>query len=76
MVSETKTDNRFPVGNFVMVRFSTPYRLDSDTNGCGIMLYVREDIPSNVLATDEKDHVESFYVKLNLRNEICLVNYS
>ena len=40
------------------------------------MLYVREDIHSNVLATDEKDHVESFYVELNLRNEICLVNYS
>ena len=76
MVSETKIDNRFPVGNFVMVRFSTPYRLDSDTNGCSIMLYVREDIPSNLLATLEKGHVESFHVELSLRNEICLVNYS
>ena len=69
MVSETKIDYTFPVGNFVIDGFSTPYRLDRDSNGGGIMLHVREDIPSNLLATDEKNHIESFYVELNLRNE-------
>ena len=54
MVSETKIDNSFPVGNFVVDGFSTPHRLDHDSNGDGIMLYVRKDIPSNLLATDEK----------------------
>ena len=53
MVSETKVDDSFPVGNFVIDGFSTPYRLDRDSNGGGIMLYVREDITSNLLATDE-----------------------
>ena len=38
MVSETKIDNSFPVGNFVMDCFSTPYWLDRDCNGGGIML--------------------------------------
>ena len=76
MVSETKIDNSFPVGNFVIDGFSTPYRLDRDSNGGGIMLYVREDIPSNLLATDEKNHIESFYVELNLRNEKWLINCS
>ena len=69
MVSETKIDDSFPVGNFVIDGFCTPYRLDRDSNGGGVMLYVREDIPSNFLATDEKNHIESFYVELNLRNE-------
>ena len=69
MVSETKIDNSFPFGNFVIDGFSTPYQLDHDSNGGGIMLYVREDIPSNFLATDKKNHIESFYVELNLRNE-------
>ena len=69
MVSETKIDYTFPVDNFVIDGFSTPYRLDRDSNGGGIMLHVREDIPSNLLATDEKNHIESFYVELNLRNE-------
>ena len=76
MVSETKINNGFPVDNFVIDGFSTPYRLDRDSNGGGIVLYVREDIPSNLLATDEKNHIESFYVELNLRNEKGLINCS
>ena len=76
MGSETKIDNTFPVGNFVIDGFSTPYRLDRDSNDGGIMLYVREDIPSNLLATDKNSHIESFYVELNLRNEKWLINCS
>ena len=69
MVSETKIDYSFLVGNFVIDGFSTPYRLDCDSNGGDILLYVREDIPSNLLAMDEKNHIKSFYVELNLHNE-------
>ena len=38
MVSKTKIDNSFPVGNFVIDGFCTPYRLDRDSNGGDIML--------------------------------------
>ena len=76
MVSETKIDDSFAVGNFVIDGFSIPYRLDRDSNGGGIMLYVREDNPSNLLLMDEKNHMESFYVEQNLRNEKWLVNCS
>ena len=64
MISETKIDNSFLVGNFVIDGFSTPYQLIRDSNGGGIMLYIREDIPSNLLAMDEKNHIKSFYVEL------------
>ena len=40
------------------------------------MSYVREDIPSNLLATDEKNLIESVYVELNLRNEKWLISCS
>ena len=76
MVSETKIDNSFPVGNFVKDGFSTPYRLDPNSNGCGIRLCVREDIPSNLLAMDKKNCIESFYVEVNLYNEKWLTNCS
>ena len=76
MVSKTKIDDSFLVGNFIIEGFSTPYRLDCDSNGGGIVLYLREDIPSNLLATDEKNHIESFYVELNLRSEKWLISYS
>ena len=76
MIFETKIDDRFPVGNFVIDGFGTPYQLDRNSNGGGIMLYVREDIRSKLLATDEKNHIHSFYVELNLSNEKWLMNCS
>ena len=39
------------------------------------MLFVREDIPSNLLTIEEKP-IESFYVELNLPNSKWLVNCS
>ena len=75
MVSETKIDDSFPTDNFVIDGYSTPYRLDRNSNGGEISLYIREDIRSYVNATEKKP-VESFYVKLNLRNEKYLINCS
>ena len=47
---------------------------DRDRNGGGIMLYFREDIPSILLATEEKSYSEGFYVELNWRNNKWLIN--
>ena len=54
MISKTKTDESFPKGNFLIKGFSSPYMLDRDSKGGGIMLYVRADIPSNLLAFKDK----------------------
>ena len=54
MISETKIDNTFPHSQFFIEGFSTPYGLDRDSNGGGILLYVREDIPSNAIAIENK----------------------
>ena len=75
MVSETKIDDSFPIGNFLVHGFSPPYRLDRHSEGGGIMLYIREDTPSNLLVTD-KEPIKSCYVELNLWNEKYLINYS
>ena len=39
------------------------------------MLYIREDIPLNLLAIN-KEPIDSLYVELNLQNEKCLINVS
>ena len=75
MISKTEIDETFPVSNFVIDGYSTPYKLDRNSNGVGILLYIREDIPSYIIATEKKP-VESFYVELNLRNEKYLINCS
>ena len=47
MISETKLDSSFPNAQFYMKSFSEPYKLDRTSKGGGIILYVREDVPSN-----------------------------
>ena len=73
MISETKIDDSFPLENFLIGGFSRPYRLDRDLLGRGILLYVREDIPSNLLKVETKP-IEGFYVEINLRNDKWLMN--
>ena len=75
MISETKIDESLPNGNFIIEGFSTPYRLDRDSKGGGIILYVREDIPSNLIAFEEKP-IESLFIEINLRNTKMLINCS
>ena len=59
MVSETKIDDSFPIGHFLIHGFSS---IDRDSKDDGIMLHIREDILSNLLTT-EKEPIESLYVE-------------
>ena len=54
LVSETKIDDSFPIGNFLIDGFSTPYRLDRNSNGAGLMLFYREDTPLNFVEAEAK----------------------
>ena len=49
MISKTKFDSSFPNAQFYMKSYSEPYRLDRNNKGGGIILYVREDIPSKLI---------------------------
>ena len=39
-------DDTFPDSQFLTESFSVPYRLDRTAKGGGVLLYIREDIPS------------------------------
>ena len=75
ITSETKVDDSFPIGNFLINGFTTPCRSDRDAKGGGITVFVREDIRSNLLATENKP-IEGLYVELNLRNDKWFINCS
>ena len=51
MISEIKTDESFPLGQFKVNGFNAQFRLDRNSNGEGIMLFVREDIPARKIAS-------------------------
>ena len=67
MTSETKLDKSFPIGQFLKRGFSTPFRLDRCCHGGGILLYIREDIPSKLLSTEENG-IKGFNIEISLRN--------
>ena len=75
MILETKVDDSFPDGQFFLDGFGTPFRLDRNRTGGGIILFIRNDIPAKVVSTDGRP-IESFYVELNFRNKKWLLNCS
>ena len=71
LISETKIDSSFPSAQFHLEGYATPYRLDRNANGGGILLYIREDIPSKLLNTDLS--IEGFFVEIRLRKKKWLL---
>ena len=68
MVSETKLYGSFPEAQFLIEGFHSPFRFDRNSNCGGIMLYVRQDIPTKLLSHDFPG-VESFFVEINLHKK-------
>ena len=67
LISETKIDSSFPTAQFKIEGYTT-YRLDRNSNGGGILLYVREDILSTMLNTEL--FIEGFCIEINIRKNI------
>ena len=72
MVSETKLDNSFPVGQFLIDGYIPSIRLDRGIHGGGLMLFVREDIPCKLLSLGNRP-MEGFNVEINLRKSRWLL---
>ena len=66
MVLETKLDNSFPIGQFLIDVYGPPIRLDRGVHGGALMIFVRKDIPCKLLALEKKP-MEGFCIKMNLR---------
>ena len=73
LVSETKIDDTFPLAQFCVEDYSTPYRLDRICKGGALLLYVRDDIPSKQIELKfiENDAFERFFVEINLRKKVA-----
>ena len=68
VITETKLDDTFPLGQFSVDGFTMPYRLDRNRNGGDVIIYVREDMPSKILEKHKlPQDVEGMFVELNLR---------
>ena len=67
-IQETKLDSSFPPHQFIIDGYSEPYRLDRNRDGGGVLIYVREDIPSKCLTKHNfTKYVEGLFLEINLR---------
>ena len=71
LILETKLDDSFPSAQFLLDGFSKPYRLDRCSDGGGILLYIRDDIPASLLSNSFK--IESIFVEINFRKKKWLI---
>ena len=61
MVSETKPCDTFFTSQFLMQGYSTPFKKDRTSKGCGILLQVREDISWKIIETETDAYYEDFH---------------
>ena len=53
--------------NLTTQGYSKPYRFDRNRNGCGVFIYVQEDIPSRELKTrNTPEDIESIFIEINV----------
>ena len=71
MFSETKVDDTFPLAQFCVEAYFTPNGLDRTCKGGGLLLYVRDNIPSTQIKLKfiENKAFEEFFVEINLRKK-------
>ena len=72
VVTETKLNQSFPMGQFEIDGFSTPFRADRNKEGGGLLLYIRSDIPCKMLKTKLTKDI-GFFIELKLRNRKWLL---
>ena len=64
--TETKIDASYPTSQLKIDGFKKPYRLDRNAFGGGILIYVRQDIPSKQLKRHKfADNIEGIFVEIN-----------
>ena len=79
MISETKLDASFhasfPTSQFLIHGYTSPCRLDWNSKGGGILVYVWEDIPSELI-TANFPNTEDFFLEINLGKKKWVISCS
>ena len=75
VISETKLDESFPVGQFKIPGFAIPFRRGRNEFGGGIMVFVREDITAKQIF-NETLNIEGLFIELIFRKKKWLLSCS
>ena len=68
VITESKLDDSFPKGQFKIPGYAIPYRKDRNRCGGGVLVFIREDIPSKQLSTHNlPGDIEALLIEINIR---------
>ena len=74
VVLETKLDDSFPTNQFIISGYTKPYRINRNKFGGGVMIYVKENIPSKELNKHNfTKTIEGLFLEINLRKTKLLL---
>ena len=74
VITETKLDSTFPPQQFAIEGYTLPYRIDRVDGAGGVIIYVRDDIPSREITTPNIDiSIEGIFLEINLRKSKWLL---
>ena len=74
VIGESKLDDSYPISQFLIDVYSEPFRLDRNCNRGGLLIYIREDIPSKQLFDYSlPDDIEGLFIELNFRKSKWLL---
>ena len=76
MVLETKLDSSFPQAQLRIEGYAPPFRYDRNSCGVGILLFIREDIPTKIISRTPLKDFEGIFVELNFRKKKILLRCS
>ena len=69
MLLETKLNSSFPQTQFRTEEYAPPFRYDTNSYGGGILLFIREDIPTKIISVTRLKDFEGNFVELNFRKK-------
>ena len=73
-ISETKLDDSFPASNFLIPGYSSPFRLDVSSTSGGILVFIKENIPSKLLTKlTIPSNLQILPIEVNLRKTKWLI---
>ena len=76
MITETKLDDSYPNSQFFIEGFRKPYRMDRNKFGGGLLIYIREDIPSKQLFKHNfTKEIEGMFIEVNLRKKQMVTSW-
>ena len=73
LISESKIDTTFPTTQFKIHGYHLPYRKDRSAHAGGLLLYVREDIPSKLLQFKFDSDIGCIIIEISIFKKIWLI---